>query len=477
MYASLKTFNRSERGNIAMLFALTLIPLLIFAGVSVDFLNNQRAQSSVSQGVDAALLAAARARASDRSLSDAKIREIAWRVFRSNVPEASSFGIDEEDFNLSIPRAGSDDAFALSVTGALNTAILAIIGRDSLPIAVSAEARIGQPRTLEVALVLDNTFSMAGSRIAALKSAASGLAETIMEDDANGAMIALVPFSQYVNVGLQNRDAPWLDVARDRTSRVTENVCRRNNPNLRRRDCTPVTRTCTRLRDGVEESYECEELVCPNSEGEAVETCADETREVQVVWNGCVGSRNYPFNVQDRQYDARRVPGLLEIECTQPITPLTDNRAAVLAAIQGMTIQGDDTYIPTGFVWGYRALSPIAPFDEGVTYEQIEQDGGQKVLIVMSDGANTVSASFPEHNERDRGLSADRIFIETCDAAKADGIEVYSIAFEVDNSAISELLERCASSSDQFFDAEDADALEDTFQRIASSLVELALTR
>lgn len=476
MLKSLSQFAARSDGNIAMMFALLLFPFLTIAGISVDFFINQRAQTAVSEGADAALLAAARAHITDRGRSDSELAAIAWRVFNANVPEASRYGITENNFRLIIPRTQGQD-FGVSIQGANKTSLLSVFGRDSLPISVEARARVGQPRTLEVSLVLDNTFSMQGSRIAALKSAASGLVNTLMDDPTNGVRIALVPFSQYVNVGENNRQAPWLDVPQDRTESVTENICRRNNQNIRRRDCTPVTRTCTRERDGVLESFECEELICPDVEGEIEEICADETTTTELVWTGCVGSRNYPFNVQDRQYSARRVPGLNEVTCPQPILPLSGNRTSVLAAISGMAIEGSDTYAPTGFVWGYRTLSPGEPFDEGVSYEQIEADGGQKVMIVMSDGENTVSATFPRHDDRDRGVGADRIFLETCDEAKSNNIEIYTIAFEVTNGSVRDLLRQCASSEAQFFDAENADALDDTFAEIADSLVQLALTQ
>ncbi len=38
-------------------------------------------------------------------------------------------------------------------------------------------------------------------------------------------------------------------------------------------------------------------------------------------------------------------------------------------------------------VWGWRVISPTEPFTEGVAYDD---DTWQKVIIVLTDGANTI---------------------------------------------------------------------------------------
>ena len=63
----------------------------------------------------------------------------------------------------------------------------------------------------EVALVLDTTKSMEGARLAELKRAARKFLDTIdaslPDNDANAFKVAIVPFSEYVNVGLGRRAA------------------------------------------------------------------------------------------------------------------------------------------------------------------------------------------------------------------------------------------------------------------------------
>lgn len=75
---------------------------------------------------------------------------------------------------------------------------------------------------------------------------------------------------------------------------------------------------------------------------------------------------------------------------TTAITPLTDvstttGANTIKAAIDDMTADGA-TNVPEGMAWGWRTLSSTAPFTEGRS--EVER-GNDKVLIVLTDGANT----------------------------------------------------------------------------------------
>jgi Flp pilus assembly protein TadG len=75
---------------------------------------------------------------------------------------------------------------------------------------------------------------------------------------------------------------------------------------------------------------------------------------------------------------------------TTAITPLTDVSAtsgatAVKTAIDAMAASGA-TNVPEGMAWGWRTLSSTAPFTEG---RPESEKGNDKILIVLTDGANT----------------------------------------------------------------------------------------
>ena len=169
------------------------------------------------------------------------------------------------------------------------------------------------------------------------------------------------------------------------------------------------------------------------------------------------------------------------------------------------------TNIPAGVAWGWRTLSPGAPFTQGRDYSVADN---KKILIVMTDGNNTnypiTSSSYSRrnrsfyntwgHSENRRifdGFTAianpnhdyttfrramDEHLVETCDNAKAAGISIYSIAFDVPNgSSVKVMLENCAShdlsGNKQYFDAKNNAQLVSTFQAIAEQLADLAITK
>lgn len=85
---------------------------------------------------------------------------------------------------------------------------------------------------------------------------------------------------------------------------------------------------------------------------------------------------------------------------TEPITPLTDVTKAdglqdIKDAINGMSPTGY-TDVPQGLAWGWRALSSKAPFTEGRPETEV---GNDKVIIVLTDGANTYRDFSDEASE------------------------------------------------------------------------------
>ena len=75
---------------------------------------------------------------------------------------------------------------------------------------------------------------------------------------------------------------------------------------------------------------------------------------------------------------------------TSPITPLKDvtdvaGKQAIIDAIDAMKPTGN-TNVPEGTAWGWRVVSSNEPFTEG---RANTEKGNDKVVIVLTDGANT----------------------------------------------------------------------------------------
>lgn len=134
-----------------------------------------------------------------------------------------------------------------------------------------------------------------------------------------------------------------------------------------------------------------------------------------------------------------------------------------------------------GLQWAYRLLTPDFPFEEGSPWGT---PGVRRVLILMSDGeTRTVNKrSFWQ----DGGTYARRDYnalnasIErTCQNAKDDGIQVYTVLFAVGNSTneqrrAREAFENCATDPDtHFFTPDTIGELHDAFDQIAEQTVSL----
>ena len=64
-----------------------------------------------------------------------------------------------------------------------------------------------------------------------------------------------------------------------------------------------------------------------------------------------------------------------------------------------------------------------------------------------------------------------------CDYAKTNKIEIFSVAFMVDNADAKSILEYCATDTEHYFDASDPDKLLAAFSGIARSLSQVRLAR
>lgn len=74
--------------------------------------------------------------------------------------------------------------------------------------------------------------------------------------------------------------------------------------------------------------------------------------------------------------------------CPTPIVPLTTNSSTIQTAIAGMRHwSGGGTNQAEGLAWGWRVLSPTAPFTQGETFNAA-RDNVRKVIVLMSDGEN-----------------------------------------------------------------------------------------
>lgn len=196
---------RERRGNVAILFGFALVPLLLGTGVAVDYGRALLVRERMAGAADAAALAIG----SWPGLTQAEQTDKAQQFFDANYPPSTLGTVGK--LNVSV----SDSDTTVTVSGQVKTTFMNVANIDHIDVGASSTVTIGMG-TVEVALVLDNSGSMLGSKIASLKTAASNLVDTLFKSAQNSSLpdpikIAVVPFAASVNVGTQYATASWMD--------------------------------------------------------------------------------------------------------------------------------------------------------------------------------------------------------------------------------------------------------------------------
>ena len=482
-----------SRGNVAMIFALGLPALVMLCGMGVDLYRADVARNTSQQAIDAAALAAA----SSRERTQAGLARVASSYMSGNVdlryldtaPNPETKFID-------------DIKVEVTMHGKVKTLFMGMIGVPEMPVNVTATAIRGAAEEVELALVLDNTWSMSAAdgrgvrKIDALKDAARDLVNELMQRDEARVKIGVVPYADYVNVGKNNSGQSWISIPGLEVTTETPRGCYWSNqyePDV----CTPDDKrieTCSETKDGVTRTWQCEKnyRTCKRGnlkpEDQWVRTCPGPAKSTQ-YWHGCVYSRTQDALRLNDNEPGTPYRGIMEgnkaqsSSCLNPILPLTNQRATVLTSIQNLIVNRGSyqpsTYIPSGMIWGVNVLSPTAPFTEGGAYHVANRDP-RKILVLMTDGANTMR--FESGTGRHLNTSAPGQITATdndtqaiCTYAKANKIEVFTVALAVDSSSARRMLQDCASSRDHYFDASDTAALADAFQEIAASINKVRL--
>jgi Flp pilus assembly protein TadG len=459
MTAQARRFRDARDGGVMITFGLVLVALVGMAGLAIDYGRINKVRFALQGALDNGVLAAATRKALDKpdaeDFLDAYMKEN-WKF---------PFGSTKAIATLS--DAGKNGVIGNAETTVPMT-LMRVLGFKNVTVRAIAQSSFGSKPT-EVALVLDTTGSMAGTKLADLQTAAKGLINAAYKDaDAKDKIrFAIAPFADYVNVGTTYRKESWLSVPADYSA--TSTVCTTDAPLISKSGCS--MQTLTGYNDGTPYTYVSE--VCTSYVyGPPVTTCGPQT--VDYKWYGCVGSRNYPLDARQARADAsQQVPGLMNVGCNSPITRLTNDKDALFSSIDGFVAQAE-TYIASGLIWGWRLVSHEAPFADGV--DPSSGKSARKVIVLMTDGTNTRSPDYPTHWGNDTA-AANALTKELCASAKSARIDIYTIAFNVSDPASLDLMQKCASGATYFFDAKNTSDLIGSFEAIGASLSVIALTK
>ncbi len=426
----LTSFRKSQTGNVSIMFAAALLPVLGTIGFAVDFSRASEVKSQLAAAVDSTALTLAHGSANltDEQLQ-AKANVLIQGNFRPGTPATTN----------SVHAEREPATLTVNASAAFETAFLKVLNVATLDVSAKSKVVWGSKQKIEVVMALDNTGSMAGTKIEELRKAATDLVDTL--EASQGAIgsvkVGLVPFAAAVRVDpAAYKSANWI---RFDDVEYQEQECswKRNRQGDRYRDCD----TETRIRDFNKSN-----------------------------WQGCIVDRDQPYDVDDTTFDTRKPQTLYPAVETCPsqqrdlqvVQPLTSDFNKLRTAIKAMKPAGS-TNVTIGIAWGMSLLSNKQPFDQGSPVTTGE-GAVKKYLIILTDGENTENR-FGDNN---RGAVDARTRL-ACKAAREMGT-VFSIRMIEGDQA---LLKACASDPKNYHDVEAAADLGSVFRAIGNQIGKL----
>lgn len=433
---------RDDRGVAAVQFALVAVPLsvTIFGVIDVSRASTERVR--LQDALDAAALAAARSTAT----TNAQVQTIGSQVLAADMANGKAT-LRSAAFTIQGDKV-------VAVATASITPVIAGVWLDG-DMTLNAGTEVTRAsNNLEVSLVLDVTGSMAGQRIADLKTAAKDLVDLVVHDTQTPyySKAALVPYSAAVNVGTY-------------ASQIRG---------------TYSSGTCT--------SAGCQKYTFTSAAGSSrtfsITNCVTERTGAQAFTDAAPS-----VALLGRHYAGTSNPCL-----STSIMPLTTDKAALKTRIDSLQASGS-TAGHIGLGWGWYMISP----NFGSLWPQESQPGAygaeklMKVVVLMTDGAfNTAYCNgvVARDSGSGSGSSSDHIncnapngdafaqALSLCANMKAAGVTIYTVGFDVaTDRRAQDLVSQCATDAEHVYLPTSGSDLRLAFKAIGEDISALRLSR
>ena len=188
-------------GNVAIIVAVSLIPISLALGAAVDYRRFVSTKAFVQEAADTAVLASAKVYFAN-SLSDGAARMAAADRAAQASLDLSLVGRREQVQNFSWSQHVDINAgkMVLTVSAASPNIFGGLFNIPELPFQASAEATSGG-KPVEIALILDNTTSMfTGGRFTLMRQAAKNYVNQVYALGGDRVKIGVVPWTTVVNI-------------------------------------------------------------------------------------------------------------------------------------------------------------------------------------------------------------------------------------------------------------------------------------
>ncbi len=449
-------FRRDDRGNVAMIAALSVIPIVSVVGLAIDLQMTSTQQAGVLAAVDSAVIAGA------KSLQAGRTK----KQIEQEVNDYVSALIKDKSRGTSCNRVilnfgNNDETINASVSCTQKTTLSHMFGRETMSFKIESGSAYGVG-DVEVAMVFDVSGSMnSANRMKSLKQAANNAVDILLPKDKNtgevqseGIRISMISYDTMMNAGIYFKKVTGLDAKR--TITVPYQTCKKWKWEKKN---GKWKKYCDRYEDG-EKTYNVDSTCVSERTGDDAFTDEEPAEDKWIT----------PVEVKVKKKKNGTPKGISVETCNEfGPQPLTNNRQKLEKYIKDIEPRGG-TAGQLGIAWGWYTLSPkwndVWPSaSEAEEYDPVKNT---KVIIMMTDGEFNTAFDYSLGDSSEQAIAM-------CDEIKLEGVLIYTVAFQAPQKG-KQTLKSCATSDEYAFEPKNASELNDAYADIARSISDLRIS-
>lgn len=217
----LSSFASDLRGNIAVIFALALLPILSFVGAAIDYSMAARAKVKLTSALDTAVLVATAKTEITKSASTAQ--SDALNTFTGQL---AALGMSSTSVTINVIDSVTTRTASGTATATVTTSFMGIFGYNTLGISASSTAAASLPAYIDFYVLLDNSPSQGlGATTAdmtALQNATSDSCAFACHDTYTSSSKKTQQTSSYYSIAKKLGIKMRIDLVRDATQSLTD---------------------------------------------------------------------------------------------------------------------------------------------------------------------------------------------------------------------------------------------------------------
>ena len=440
-------FTRNREGNFAVLFGAAVSVLALGVGFAVNISQLYNARSSLQGVVDAAVTSTA------RDLTLGVITEAdASKMVQAFLDANSTAGILQAKQIVLDKLTVDKTANTVQADAHANVGLFfPLFSTDGMRRVTASTTALYSDKTVEVAMMLDVTGSMAGQKIKDLRTAASNAVNSFLTGQSATnprVRVAIVPYANSVNVGSLAASTVFVETKPSERKQAPAN----DDPKYVSASTRPDN--CATERKG---AYQ----------------YSDAGPDVSMV------NRDLYLSAFAQQTNTAACP-------VATVQPLTANASTLNNVIKDLVASGG-TAGHIGVQWAWYMLSENWGSVMGASQRPAKMDPKKvaKYVILMTDGEFNLSyfdANGPDQVYNGAGKVQTRTAATTlCAAMRDQGIEIFTVGFALSETNAKSTLQSCASpdtgNAKHFYQAANGTELNQAFQDIVRNIDKLTVTR